>query len=133
MYFDDFSFNDFDNTFMGKIKDINPDGYIYGNMFKDEYVPYKDYKVYEFIVDNDEQKLRLKIMEDAFILNDLGLYLDVHPDDMDVYNLFKKHNESLDKNIRLYQDMYTSICLNSQKDNYNWIDNPWPWDGDNNV
>ena len=88
MYFDDFSFDENINNFVGKIVNINDDGYIYGNMFKDEYKPYKNHKVYRLNPSSSLDDLKLKIMEEQFIVTDLGLYLDIHPDDTDVYNYF---------------------------------------------
>ena len=128
MYFDDYSFIDNIDLFVGKSININEEGYMYGNMFKDEYKPYKDYSIYKLKAGNEESNLKLKIMEETFIINDLNLYLDVHPNDMDVYNYFKNHEKLLNSYIEEYQNKYGSICLNSQKDKYDWINNPWPWE-----
>lgn len=132
MYFDDFSFMDNMNLFTGKSIQLNDDGYIYGNMFKDEYKPYKNYSVYKLKASNDEGNLKLKIMEETFIINDLNLYLDVHPNDMDIYDYFKKHEKMLNGYIEEYQNKYGSIYLNSQKEKYDWTNGPWPWE-DKNV
>lgn len=130
MYFDDFSFDDNIDVFMGKIVDINDDGYIYGNMFKDEYKPYKNYKVYRLNPSNEEEALKLKIMEENFIVTDLCLYLDLHKNDKDVYEYFKVHEKLLNNFIDEYQNKYGSICLNSNFDNYDWVKDPWPWESD---
>lgn len=128
MYFDNFIFDENVNNMVGKVVNINEDGYIYGNMFKDEYKPYKDYKAYRLNPSSNEDILKLKIMEEQFIVTDLGLYLDVHPDDDDIYKHFKKHNELLNSYINEYENEYGSICLNSNFKEYNWIKNPWPWE-----
>ena len=130
MYFDDFSFTENINLFAGKSVNLNDDGYIYGNMFKDEYVPYKNYSVYKLKASSDEEILKLKIMEETFIITDLNLYLDVHPNDTDIYNYFRKHERLLTKYTDEYQEKYGSINLNSVSDNYNWINDPWPWEDD---
>lgn len=132
MFFDDINLNDNIDFFMGKVVTLNDDGYIYGNMFKDEYKPYKNYSVYKLKANDEEGKLKLKIMEETFIINDLNLYLDVHPNDMDMYKEFSKHEKMLNKYIMEYQEKYNSIVLNSQKSKYDWINNPWPWE-DKNV
>lgn len=128
MFFDDFSFNENMDTFIGKIVNINDDGYIYGNMFKDEYKPYKDYKVYRLNPSTEEEALKLRIMEEQFIVTDLGLYLDLHKNDNDVYEYFKKHERLLYLYIDEYQNKYQSICLNAIKDKYDWTYSPWPWE-----
>lgn len=130
MYFDDFSFNDNLNLIAGKSVNLNEDGYIYGNMFKDEYTPYKNYSVYKLNASNPEEELKLKIMEETFIINDLNLYLDIHPKDNDIYEIFKKHERLLNKYIGDYEESYGSILLNGKSDTYNWINNPWPWEDD---
>lgn len=128
MYFDSLDFVDNTDLFVGKIVNINDDGYIYGNIFKDEYIPYKDYKVYRLNPRSEEENLRLKIMEHSFKISDLNLYLDLHPNDMDVYNYFKKEKKELDNYIDEYENKYGSICLNGKMDKYNWINDPWPWE-----
>lgn len=128
MFFDDFSFDKNTDVFVGKIISINEDGYIYGNMFKDEYKPYKDYKVYQLNPSSEEEALKLKIMEEQFIVTDLGLYLDLHCNDSDVYEYFKKHEKMLDYYTDEYENKYGSICLNGNFEKYNWINSPWPWE-----
>ena len=130
MYFDDFSFNDNLNLIAGKSINLNEEGYIYGNMFKDEYTPYKNYSVYKLNASNPEEELKLKIMEETFIINDLNLYLDIHPKDNDIYEIFRKHERLLNKYIGDYEESYGSILLNGKSDTYNWINNPWPWEDD---
>jgi len=132
MYFDDFSFLENMNLFAGKSVNLNDDGYIYANMFKDEYVPYKNYNVYKLKGSNEEENLKLKIMEKTFIINDLNLYLDIHPNDTDIYSYFRKCEKELSKLIEQYQDRYGSIYLNGQMEKYDWTNGPWPWE-DKNV
>lgn len=132
MYFDDDSFMDKMDIFVGKSININDKGYIFGNMFKDEYKPYKDYKIYKLKSETEEGNLKLKIMEETFIVNDLNLYLDIHPNDSDIYKYFTKHERILNEYINEYQNKYGSIYLNSQKNYYDWANGPWPWE-DKNV
>lgn len=128
MYFDDFSFDENSDLFVGKIVNINDDGYIYGNMFKDEYKPYKNYKVFKLNPSTEEEALKLKIMEEQFIVTDLGLYLDLHKNDNDIYECFKKHERMLNLYLDEYQNKYQSIYLNAVKNNYDWTYSPWPWE-----
>lgn len=128
MFFDSLDFVDNTDIFVGKIVNLNEEGYIYGNMFKDEYIPYKNYKVYRLSPRSEEENLKLKIMEHAFKINDLNLYLDLHPKDTDIYNYFRKEKNELDSYIDEYESKYGSICLNAKMDSYNWIKDPWPWE-----
>ena len=133
MFFDDFSF--IDNLSLKDLdhENINESGYIYGTVFSNIYKPYKNYSVYSINPSNEEERLKLKIMEEAFIVNDLNLYLDLNPDNEYVYSVFKKHYELLNSYKHDYQNKYGSICLNSQKNSYDWLNGKWPWEGFNNV
>ena len=126
MFFDDFSFEENIGSLMGKVVNINEDGYIYGNMFKDEYKPYKNYKVYRLNPSTEEEALKLKIMEEQFIVTDLGLYLDLHKNDVDIYSMFQKHERLLNRYIDEYQDKYQSLFVNGNQEKYNWTLSPWP-------
>ena len=130
MYFDDLTFTKNSDIFMGKSININDEGFIYGNMFKDEYKPYKNYSVYKLKGKTDRENLLLKIMEENFIVTDLGLYLDINPKDLDIYKCFKDHETKLREYIDMYENKYESITLNAKKDNYTWENGPWPWEVD---
>ena len=128
MYFDIFDFDPNKLQFSEKVNEFKEDGFIYGNSFSDEYVPYKNYNVYDIKPNSDESKLKVKIMEQSFIVNDLNLYLDVNPNDPKIYELFKKHLNLLETYVNDYERKYGSICFNSYDEKYNWLTSPWPWE-----
>ena len=66
------------------------EGFEKGNLFKNEYSPYKNYTVKRFIPKNRKEELELTIFELDFALNDLNLYLDLHPEDTQLFNIFTK-------------------------------------------
>ena len=128
MFFEDIIFN-VKNDNNVKLFDYE-DGFKYGNMFKNEYDPYKNYKVVQLESNSDVGKLLLKIYEYDFALNDLSLYLDLHPEDMDVYKLFKKYTEEQRKYIDMYEKKYGPMELDSSDySNYMWDEGPWPFVG----
>ena len=110
-----FENNDFDvnmSLFMNDVfsRDNNilspMEGFLRGNMFKDEYKPYKN-----------------------FALNDLNLYLDLHPDNKEVFDLFKKYVEERKKLVKEYTKNYGPLTVSKTTGTkFNWIDSPWPWD-----
>ena len=128
MYFDIYDFNPNLDLFMGKTVDINENGFIYGNAFKDEYVPYKNYKVYEINPNSEESKLKIKLMEESFTINDLKLYLDVNPNDKDVFKVLKKHIEIYENLKNEYESKYLNICIDNNMNDFNWTNSPWPWE-----
>ncbi len=99
-----------------------------GNMFRDLYVPYKNY-VYNVVVKGEKDLLLLKIQELTFKVVDLTLYLDVNKEDMEVFNEFKSSVSELKKYKEMYEKKYGPICVTevSNYDEYVWTKDPWPW------
>ncbi len=106
------------------------EGFKYGNMFRNEYNPYKNYQVSKLRASNEKEELLLKIYESDFALNDLNLYLDLHPNDDEVYKLFRKYTEDERKYVDRYEKMYGPLNLcDSDYQNYMWDKGPWPFEG----
>ena len=108
--------------------------YARGNMFRDEYIPYKNYKAKEVIPQTEEEALLLKINESEFALNDISLYLDLHPEDKEMYRKFreeiKKYKDYLDRYERIYRPLELT---STYTDSYDYYKNPWPWDNDGGI
>ncbi len=105
-----------------------------GNMFKELYDPYQN-NVFKIEVNTKKDKLLLVIQKLEFKLIDLSLYLDINPNDKEMYLIFKETLEELKKNKEIYEKTYGPLCLENTTEQYNWPDDPWPWmmEGDNNV
>ena len=103
-------------------------------MFRDEYIPYKNYKAKEVIPQTEEEALLLKINESEFALNDISLYLDLHPEDKEMYRKFreevKKYKDYLDRYERIYRPLELT---STYTDSYDYYKNPWPWDNDGGI
>ena len=109
-------------------------GYIRGNMFANEYVPYKDFKVRELNPITREEELLIKLSEAEFALNDLSLYLDLHPNDTKMYNKFKMYVKEYKTYLDEYERTFRPLDLCSTYTNiYDYYKNPWPWDNDGGV
>ena len=94
------------------------------------YKPYKNFKPKKINAYSEQQKMLLRIQELDFIINDLNLYLDVYPNDMKCYELFKKYCLELESLKKKYEEKYQVLeLINDTKGKYTWIDEPWPWDG----
>ena len=139
MLFDDnFGFITYD-LYSGLVKgEDNPklvsvdEGFLRGNMFADEYKPYKNYKVKKIVPKTQREELLLEIMELSFAINDLNLYLDLHPEDK---HMLKKFNELVEKSCKCemeYVKNYGSLEVidNTSDEKFEWIKNPWPWDNE---
>ena len=122
-------FNKFDmshsNKYIGKRETINLDnGFYLGNVFSDTYKPYKNFKPKKINSYSEQQKMLLRI------INDLNLYLDINPNDVRVYEMFKKSALELEELKKKYYEKYQVLeLLGDTKGNYTWINDPWPWNG----
>lgn len=99
-----------------------------GTIFKNEYDPYKNY-IYRVVVKGEKDKLLLKIQELTFKTIDLNIYLDINPDDMEIYNEFKNTIAELKRQKELYEKNYGPLCMTDTLfyDDYKWSMDPWPW------
>lgn len=105
------------------------EGFLKGNMFRDEYVPYKNMGVKMLKPTSERDVLLFKIMEVDFAINDLNLYLDMNPEDANVYEIFKKYTNECIRLKDEYAKKYGPLTLDQTKSNaYEWLKNPWPWD-----
>ena len=69
-----------------------------------------------------------------FVLLELGLYLDTHPDDAEAYAIFRQYT-AMEKAARAaYESKYGPLMLGSADtgDVYRWLDGPWPWNYERN-
>lgn len=136
MLFED---NDFDINMAFFIPDVNfnnvnilspKEGFLRGNMFRDEYEPYKNLTYFKLEPRDEKEKMLYQIMALSFALNDLNLYLDLHPDEKQVLDLFKKYVAEKNELCQVYVKKYGPLEVSQTSGNkFNWINSPWPWDG----
>ncbi len=105
------------------------EGFLRGNMFKDEYVPYKNLTYFKLNTISEKEKMLYKVMALSFAINDLNLYLDLHPDKKDVFDLFKKYSQEKEKLCNEYEKLYGPLeVTGATGSKFDWIDSPWPWE-----
>jgi spore coat protein JB len=122
LFIPDVDFNCDDNI-------LNPmEGFLRGNMFKNEYEPYKNLTYFKLEPKCERDKQLYKIMALSFAINDLNLYLDLHPDNKEVFDLFKRYVQEKECLTKDYVKLYGPLEINETTGNkFNWIDSPWPW------
>lgn len=114
------------NTFNETISSID-EGFTKGNMFPNEYKPYKNYKVKPVKATTKKDEQLYKIMALGFAITDLNLYLDLHPDNTEMVKKFKswvKQKEALEEEyIKEYGPLKVEQ-VNGKT--FNWVsDFPW--------
>ena len=136
MLFED---NDFDINMAFFIPDVDfsrtlnvvspMEGFLRGNMFKDEYEPYKNLTYFKLNPSNDKERLLYQVMAYSFAIYDLNLYLDLHPDNKGMLDLFKKYVKEEKELCNEYVNKYGPLEVNEVKgQKFDWINSPWPWE-----
>jgi len=69
-----------------------------------------------------------------FVVLELGLYLDTHPDDEEAFSLFRQYVAMEKAAKTAYESKYGPLFRSSTATNseYNWLDGPWPWNYERN-
>lgn len=64
-----------------------------------------------------------------FVVLELGLYLDTHPDDKEAFWIFQKYTALAEKARTAYVDQTGPLTMAdaAKGSRYSWIDGPWPW------
>ena len=113
------------------------EGFIKGNIQKGIYSSYKNYNPSMPQVNSDKERLMLEIQKYSFYLIDLGLYLDIHPNDKET---IKSFNDVRGKYYRLVNEFnknyYPLMFMDEGKiGNYEWSKGNFPfnWGGNKDV
>jgi len=106
-------------------------GFIRGNMFPDLYNQYKINKTYEIEPMNEQAQMLTTIDALCFSAHDLNLYLDTHPNDRDMIQLFNQYRMQSVQAINEYENRFGPLTISSNALNkypWTWDNMPWPWE-----
>ena len=103
-------------------------GYIRGNVFKSLYNQYKINKPFDISPLNKQAKLLTEISAYGFAAHDLNLYLDTHPNDKAMFNLFKDYSNECERLTKEYEKTYGPLLVSGTRNAWDWNNNPWPWE-----
>lgn len=125
--------NNFTNTFMTPSYSLasTKEGFIKGNMFNNLYQGYKNYTPVMPKANSQREMLLNKLLEYKFVMIDLGLYLDVNPNDTSLINLYNEYLQEEKKLCMQYEKSYGPLTLDSMNLGQNkwiWDNGPWPWE-----
>lgn len=107
------------------------EGYTRGNLFKNLYNPYKNYRPQRISINSEQEELLTSIGEYSFASHELNLYLDVYPNDQKALNLFNKYREQANELMQKYERKYGPLTVNSKENTkipFPWEANSWPWE-----
>ena len=65
-----------------------------------------------------------------FVVHELGLYLDTHPDDMEAFAMFREYVALEREGKKRYEEMYGPLTLSAAANSecFSWLNDPWPWE-----
>ena len=71
-----------------------------------------------------------ELMALDFAIDELGLYLDTHPNDSEALELFNSYIKLAQQGRTKYEAMYGPLAKQyvSEDGKYTWINDPWPWE-----
>jgi spore coat protein JB len=83
---------------------------------------------------SEQKKLMKRLQICDFTLDEMGLYLDTHPDDICGLEYFKKYQLLKQQALLDYISKFGPIDSENYvyEDRYTWVDNPWPWELEGN-
>ena len=116
------------DTKPNKLYDVY-NGFIRGNMFPELFNQYKLNRPYDVKPMNAQAELLTKVDAYCFATHEVNLYLDTHPYDRDMIDLFKELSLDSNKAIKEYENKYGPLFVDSS-DSYPWAwnESPWPWE-----
>lgn len=77
---------------------------------------------------------RTELQALAFIVQELGLYLDTHPEDGEAFAMYQNYVKLLEQGKKTYVEkigplVQTDAALDNS---YTWVYGPWPWQNQGN-
>lgn len=116
------------NTSPNKMYDVYS-GFIRGNMFPDLYNTYKIAKPFDIEPLNEQAELLTYLDAYSFAAHDLNLYLDTHPNDRQMIELFNSYVKEANQIQKEYENNYGPLFVNSSTTYpWAWNNSPWPWE-----
>lgn len=107
------------------------EAYNKGNLFRDLYEEYKNYRPIELRPRNEQEKKLYELSAVAFAAHELNLYLDLHPDDQSMFMLFSDYQKKANRLMEEYEEKYGPLTIGSESMNksFTWAKEKWPWEG----
>ena len=83
---------------------------------------------------NQKQLMRF-ITEVSFAMDDIALYLDLHPSCQKALTSYDNYKSMRNQAVKDYVSMYGPINKYQVNDTnyFSWINDPWPWEREGNC
>ena len=109
------------------------EGFEKGNLFQKLYSEYKNYRPAKLNPRNEQERKLQELQRITFATHDLNLYLDTHPEDQSMIQLFNDYNKQKEKLTEEYERNYGPMTVGNNNDSntFIWANSTWPWEGYN--
>ena len=79
---------------------------------------------------NNRQMLLKRLQICDFVLTEVGMFLDTHPNDREALAYYRKYLTLKKDTLAEYTSKYGTINRDHlhSEERWDWVDNPWPWD-----
>lgn len=79
---------------------------------------------------NEREKLLKRVMIYCFAMDDAGLFLDTHPDNVSGLNYYNKYKAMFEEAKKEYESKYGPLMMadNMNGTCWDWVKDPWPWE-----
>ena len=81
--------------------------------------------------DMTREEMMMKIRELDFSIIELGLYLDINPDDERALCLHREYAKKVKDLKDKYQKVYGPLTIFYPCNKWRWLEEPWPWERGN--
>ena len=106
------------------------EGYLNGNMFKDLYNQYKNYRPNMVRINNEKEESIFNLNQVQFAMHELNLYLDVYPNDRNAMNIFLNYKNTYKQLLEDYENKYgpLEVCGVNGGTPFSWVNDKFPWE-----
>lgn len=86
------------------------------------------------MTDKKQAKMLRFIYETGFAIDDVILYLDTHPCDMQAMEYYENYKKLYKQAVEEYSQLYgpltvDNVAVGSCNGSWAWANTPWPWEG----
>ena len=99
-------------------------GFMYGNLFRNLYEGYQNYKPRKIIPQNEQEELLNNVDQLTFAAHELNLLLDVYPDNQEALQKFNQYRKMAQQAIEAYESKFGPLTVMSDHLNQT----PWAWE-----
>ena len=103
--------------------------FLRGNMFDNEFKPFGKLGYLKPSIKSEKEQDLFNIMESSFAINDYNLYLDLHPEDKEIFLKYQHEVDNLKRLCDLYTRKYGPLSIkDSDYDSFKWAESSFPWE-----